>query len=150
MLYLLNKTDLASPEDISKITKLIQTLNPKAKLIETQYSKGDLQEILNTNIFDIQEAALSAGWLLSLKEDNKPHASEADEYGVSSFVYRARVPFHIGRWGRFMDLVSHFSHEWKDMTKDQRVAEQKQQLMDEWYGIILRAKGLILLDSWEG
>jgi G3E family GTPase len=87
---LLNKTDLVEKNALLEITNLIQALNPKAKIIETSYSKVDLNLIINTNAFDMEEAENSAGWLNELQ--NK-HIPETTEYGISSFVYRARQPF---------------------------------------------------------
>ena len=87
---ILNKTDLLSPEAKSQVIGIIRGLNPKAEIIESSFSKVDLHKILNTGRFNIEEAREAAGWL---QDFNAPR-SEADEYGVSSFVYRQRLPFH--------------------------------------------------------
>ncbi|KAL3931453.1 MAG: hypothetical protein SGARI_004203, partial [Bacillariaceae sp.] len=92
---LLNKTDLVdSEEQLEKTKKLIKSLNPNAKLFNTKYSKIDLKHILNTGSFDIIKASSSAGWIQEIrkiKQDvGKEVHGEADEYGVNSFVYRAR------------------------------------------------------------
>ena len=96
---LLNKTDLVSKSLLGKITGLIRKLNPNAKLIPSRFSKVDLGDILNTNSFDFERAAMSPGWLLSMKET---HVPETVEFGIGSFVYRARRPFHPQRLG---DLI---------------------------------------------
>ncbi|KAI9145889.1 CobW/HypB/UreG, nucleotide-binding domain-containing protein [Paraphysoderma sedebokerense] len=98
---LLNKTDLVPSGTIAEIKVVIQTLNPSAKIIETSYSKVDLKKILNTGLFKLEEAATSVGWLKSLSEENEGK-SESAEYGVTSFVYRARNPFHPGRLGELL------------------------------------------------
>lgn len=91
---LLNKTDLVSKQVLGQITGIIGKLNPKAKLLPTKHSKVDLRSILNTASFDFEEASMSPGWLLSMKET---HVPETEEYGIGSFVYRARRPFHPQR-----------------------------------------------------
>jgi G3E family GTPase len=87
---LLNKTDLINQSTQQALTKLIQKLNPDAKIIPTKNSKIDLGEILNTELFDLDQAMTRPGWLQELQ--NK-HIPETEEYGISSFVYRSRKPF---------------------------------------------------------
>ncbi|KAJ3415303.1 hypothetical protein HDV05_005173 [Chytridiales sp. JEL 0842] len=93
---ILNKTDMLrnNKSTLYKIEALIKKLNPKATVLKTNYSKVDLKTILNTGSFNYEEAQEAAGWLQSLKEDAKP---ETEEYGISSFVFRARRPFHSQR-----------------------------------------------------
>ena len=90
-IILLNKLDTCSVEKSSKIRKILHGLNNKAKVIGTTFSAVDLKEILNAGLFNMEDAVTSAGWLRSLKEDMVP---ETEEYGISSFVYRQRRPFH--------------------------------------------------------
>ncbi|CDS02045.1 hypothetical protein, partial [Sporisorium scitamineum] len=91
---LINKCDLVSKEEVDRIRAFIRLLNPDAKIIPTTRSRIDLKEILNTNLFSYEKAALGAGWLKSLNEEIKP---ETEEYGIGSFVYKARRPFHTAR-----------------------------------------------------
>ena len=100
---LINKMDMASSKDVNGCKALIKKLNPNATVIESSYSKIDLSQILNTNKFDLDTAQLSPGWLMSLKET---HVPETEEYGISSFVYRSRRPFHPDRL--FKLLVKYF------------------------------------------
>ena len=93
-IILLNKLDTCSVEKVAKIRNILQGLNNKAQIIGTAYSVVDLNKILNTGLFNMENAVTSAGWLRSLKEDMVP---ETEEYGISSFVYRQRRPFHPGR-----------------------------------------------------
>ncbi|WP_193065014.1 GTP-binding protein [Oceanobacillus oncorhynchi] len=94
---ILNKTDLVKAEDLEKLEKVIRTLQPEAKIIRTQHCKVDLQEIVNTNLFDFEKASESAGWLQELNAGVENHKPETEEYGISSFVYRSRLPFHTER-----------------------------------------------------
>ncbi|MCG8490965.1 MAG: zinc metallochaperone GTPase ZigA [Sneathiellales bacterium] len=89
---LLNKTDLASPENLDTARKVIRSLNPDAKLIETRMAKVDLREILDTGLFDFETAQDHPLWAKELY-GFADHVPETEEYGISSFVYRARRPF---------------------------------------------------------
>lgn len=145
---LLNKTDLVSDEEQVKILQLIKKLNPKAKIVPTQYAKVDLNEILNTGLFDMNEASRSPGWMLSLKDSNIGQvASEADEYGVGSFVYRSRKPFHPKKIAKWVDSILHYANEWRDLPQDVRKeqSDEKYERMRAEYGNILRAKGFCWL-----
>ncbi|YCA13390.1 GTP-binding protein [Bacillus sp. AK128] len=97
---LLNKVDLIKKEDRQELHAVLQKLNPHAKVIDTIQSKIDLGEILNTYLFDFEEASNGAGWI---KELNEEHTPETEEYGISSFVYRRKKPFHPERWKRWLE-----------------------------------------------
>jgi G3E family GTPase len=85
----LNKVDLATPEDIGRVEALLRQLNPRAKIIRTQHGQVALEDILNTGRFDFDQAAGFSEWL-----SGEAHTPETEEYGISSIVYRARRPFH--------------------------------------------------------
>jgi G3E family GTPase len=91
---LLNKVDLVSPEDAKELEGVLKKLNPEAKIIQTTFGQVPLDEILNTHLFDFEKASQAAGWI---KELNEEHTPETEEYGISSFVYRRRRPFHPER-----------------------------------------------------
>jgi G3E family GTPase len=97
---ILNKTDLVSEEDLKLLRAVIRKLNPSAKQIESTYSKIDLKEILNTGLFDFEASSQGAGWI---KELNGVHKSEAEEYGISSTVFRSARPFHPQRLWNFLN-----------------------------------------------
>lgn len=89
----LNKIDLVTDEQVETAKALIESLNPSATVIPAVHGKIDLKAILDTGMFSMEEAEKSRGWLESMREGvNLPHG-ESDEYGVTSFVYRTRVPF---------------------------------------------------------
>ena len=86
-MVLLNKTDLVGKDEINKIKAAVKVLNPKAKVDTTLFSKVELKEVMRTGMFNMEEAEQSAGWLQSMKEELK---TEAEEYGIGNFVYKAR------------------------------------------------------------
>ena len=91
---ILNKVDMLKEDELLKIKGIIRNLNADANIIETNYSKIDIKEIINTNLFDFEKASNAPGWLKELRGEHTP---ETEEYGISSFVYRARKPFHPKR-----------------------------------------------------
>jgi len=93
---LLNKTDLVSKDDLGVLKAAIQKLNPSAKIITSTFSKLPIKEILNTKLFNFEEAEQSAGWIEELNKDN--HTPETEEYGIGSFVFRDKRPFHPQRF----------------------------------------------------
>jgi G3E family GTPase len=90
---LINKTDAVSADELDEIQGIVRALNPKAKVHLTQRSEVPLDSVLDTGLFAMAEAEQSKGWLDSLGG----HTPETEEYGISSFVYRARRPFHPQR-----------------------------------------------------
>lgn len=68
---IVNKIDEISEEDRKKVLEVVRTLQPEAKLIETNYSKVDLADVLDTNRFDIEKAFSSAGWIHAMENEEK-------------------------------------------------------------------------------
>ena len=74
---ILNKSDLVTKDEISILNTIIKKLNPSAKIIESTFSKIDINEIINTGQFNFEEAEQSAGWLEELsKDEHKPETEE--------------------------------------------------------------------------
>jgi G3E family GTPase len=96
----LNKADLVKAEDLHELKGVLHKLNPGARIIESVHSQIELKEILNTNLFDFEEASHGAGWI---KELNEEHVPETEEYGITSFVYRRKRPFHPERWTKWLE-----------------------------------------------
>ena len=96
----LNKTDLISKEHLGILKATIKKLNPSAKIIESSYSKIAAKEILNTGLFDFEEAEQSAGWIEELNKVE--HTPETEEYGISSFVFRNKKPFNPERFWNYI------------------------------------------------
>ncbi|RID82633.1 GTP-binding protein [Peribacillus asahii] len=90
----LNKLDLVSKEATKELKAVIYALNPSVEIIGTEHSKVSLSKVLDTQLFDFEEASQGAGWI---KELNEEHTPETEEFGIASFVYRRQKPFHPGR-----------------------------------------------------
>lgn len=123
-LVLLNKASEVSEEDLSHIRSIIRTLQPEARIIECDYADVDLGLLVNTRLFSFHHVAVSAGWIrelnrpLSRIEEDEAHFhehehehhhhhhdtehGEADEYGISTFVYCRRKPFDMNRFDYFI------------------------------------------------
>jgi G3E family GTPase len=97
---ILNKTDLVTAEHLGILKATIHKLNPSARIIESSYSKVAPKDILNTGLFNFEEAEQSAGWIEELKKDK--HTPETEEYGISSFVYRSKKPFDPKRFWHYV------------------------------------------------
>ncbi|UAT29683.1 GTP-binding protein [Bacillus badius] len=114
---ILNKTDLVKREEALELQAVLKKLNPQADIISTAHAEISLDQVLDTKLFDFEEASQSAGWI---KELNNEHIPETEEYNLSSFVYRRQLPFHPER---FMDWL------------------------ENWPEDVVRAKGFIWLAS---
>ncbi|WP_299512079.1 GTP-binding protein [uncultured Rummeliibacillus sp.] len=104
---ILNKCDLVSAIELQKLEKIIRKLQPEAKIIRTINGKIDPKEIINTGKFDFERVANSAGWLKELQLGHENHTPETEEYGISSFTYTRKIPFHPVRfkeWSEHMPL----------------------------------------------
>ncbi len=97
----LNKTDLVDAPSLGLLQAAIKKLNPGAKIIATSFSKVDPNELLNTQLFDFEEAQNSAGWQKEL--EGGVHTPETEEYGISSFVFRNQKPFHPSRLWKYLN-----------------------------------------------
>ncbi|SEL63845.1 GTPase, G3E family [Aquimarina amphilecti] len=97
---LLNKVDLVTESELRNLYDIIHKLNPNAQVIPTQNSQINLNEVIDTGLFDFDEAEASAGWIQELENE---HIPETEEYGIGSFVYRKRSPFHPQR---FLDFAT--------------------------------------------
>lgn len=130
----LNKVDSVTEEELNKVKAVIRALQPVAKIIETNYSKVDVKEIIDTNNFDFEKASTSAAWVKELERDdneneenddkhhhhehneeekNENHShghhhhhdeGEAEEYGIGTFVYARRKPFNRNKFEEFVNL----------------------------------------------
>ncbi len=89
-----SKPDLVAPDDLERVAGLVRRLNPRARLVVAEHGDVPLDAVLDTGLFDEEEAATAPGWV---RELNGEHTPETEAYGISSFVYRHRWPFHPKR-----------------------------------------------------
>lgn len=122
-IIILNKTDLVTEYQLGELKAIIKSLNPVAKIIESSFGKVPTSQILKTGLFDYEKAENSAGWIQELENRNKgiTHTPETEEYGISSFVFRDKRPFHPERFWNYIG--------------------------EEWHVGIIRSKGLFWMAS---
>ena len=97
---IINKIDLVSEDQLEELRAIIHKLNPEASIIITEKSKVVLESVLNTGLFDYEKAEASAGWLKELENE---HVPETEEYGIGSFVFRSKKPFHPERFLNYLN-----------------------------------------------
>lgn len=107
---ILNKLDLVSDRELETVKAIIRGLNAKAKIIETTNSNVDMNEVMDTGLFDLEEAQEHPLWAQELYNPNQ-HIPETEEYGITSFVYRARHPFDPAK------IHSFFNQEWPGVVR---------------------------------
>ena len=117
----LNKASEVSKEELNEIKAVIRSIQPKAMIIETNYSKVDINKILDTNLFDLESTSMTAGWVEALEHhhehEHEEESGEALEYGIETFVYSRRSPMNRKLF-----------YEWLD---------------EDWDKSIIRTKGMV-------
>jgi G3E family GTPase len=103
-----NKSDLVTENEMSQLVSILRSLNRSARIETASYGRVPLPAVLDTGLFDFQRAAEAPGWLRELRGE---HVPETVEYGITSFVYRARRPFHPQR---FWNLIH---SEWEGVLR---------------------------------
>jgi G3E family GTPase len=96
---LVSKTDLAPSEDVSRLEAILKTLNTHAQIIPIANGNVDVDAVLSTGRFDFERAQQAPGWLAEMRGE---HVPETEEYGISSFSYQARRPFHPEKFFAFL------------------------------------------------
>lgn len=122
-IIVLNKVNEIKEEELKQVKAVIKKLQPTAKIIETNYSKVEVKEIMDTNNFDFEKVSTSAGWIKELENDTEhdedkreyeehhehhhhhhhenEEEGEAEEYGISTFVYTSRKAFNEQKFNDF-------------------------------------------------
>ena len=96
-----NKASAVSTEQLAVVRKLIASLNAGARIVTCDYGKVPLDVLLDTGLYDEEEAARHPLWAKELY-GYADHQPETEEYGIESFVYRARQPFDPGKFHTFL------------------------------------------------
>ncbi len=96
---IISKSDLITPEQLAELKGILTGLNPVAEQILSDHGQVPLDSLLNTNSFSFERAKQDPGWL---KEMRGEHIPETEEYGISSFSYQARRPFHPQKFYDFL------------------------------------------------
>lgn len=114
-IIILNKVDELSKEELGSVKAVIKSIQPRAKIIETNYSKVDIKEILDTKLFDLEASTMTAGWIEALENpEEEEESEEVLEYGISTFVYYRRSPFKRKMF-----------YEWLDTKWDKSIIRSK-------------------------
>ncbi len=103
-----SKPDLVSADELGEVVALLRRLNPTARVRIAERGRVPIEDVLDTGLFDPDGATASPGWAAALSDDRAP---ETDEYGIGSFVYRSRWPFHPGR------LAAALGEEWPGVLR---------------------------------
>ena len=121
-IVLLNKASEVSAEELLRIRKVVRALQPRARILECDYGDIELENILNTGLFDFEKVATSATWIQEIEkrgdelEDEHEHhhhhdhehhhhdheGGEVEEYGIGTYVYYARKPMDLNRFDWFV------------------------------------------------
>jgi G3E family GTPase len=97
---LVSKTDLVDEQTLGKVVGVLKTLNTEARVIPIDNGAVALEHVMGTGLFDMEKAQHSPGWIKELMGE---HVPETEEYGISSFVYKARRPFHPERFWKVIN-----------------------------------------------
>ncbi|KAH9832821.1 dopamine-responsive protein [Teratosphaeria destructans] len=136
----LNKVDMVDAKTRKRIRDLIEKLNHRAKVIETNYSKVDVKEIVNTGMFDLERAQTGYGWLqdlhaMTLRQVNGKNMvtpkPETEEYNVRNFVYTRQRPFHPRRLFALIYDKFILQHEADEEEEDEDAEMQDEENDDE-------------------
>ena len=98
----LNKIGTATQDQGDAARKIVVALNPDARIIEADFGKVEPRAVLGTGLFDFLKAEQHPLWFKELYGFGD-HVPETEEYGIRSFVYRARRPFEPAAFKRFLD-----------------------------------------------
>mmetsp|Transcript_29044 Transcript_29044/g.81252 ORF Transcript_29044/g.81252 Transcript_29044/m.81252 type:complete len:555 (+) Transcript_29044:129-1793(+) len=100
----LNKTDLITEETLQRLRCAVAALNKGALVLQSMHSEIDVTQVLNTGRFDPVTTVNGIGWLRSLRETK--------DFGINSFIYRRRRPFHPRRFADLMEANFYFDDDW--------------------------------------
>lgn len=128
----LNKVDRLDTEERRTANALVRALNPTAHIVDASWGRVALGSILDTGLFDFEKAQQAPGWARELRGEHTP---ETEAYGIRSFVYRARRPFHPAR---FMKLLN---SEWPGVVRSKGFFWLATR--NDWVGELSSAGGML-------
>ena len=96
---LISKTDLIADTELERLKGILKTLNTEAVQIPIKNGQVPIRQVLATGKFSFEKAQLAPGWLKELRGE---HVPETEEFGISSFVFTARRPFHPQKFYDFL------------------------------------------------
>ena len=102
---LISKTDLVAAAEVERLVAILQSLNTRARIIPITQGQVNIEEVLDTGLFDFEQAQKAPGWLAEMRGE---HVPETEEYGISSFTYVARRPFHPEKFYQFLHATQAF------------------------------------------
>ena len=117
---ILNKTDLMTAEERKSIRNLISKMNPRAHVVEASYGRVPCKAVLATGAFELGEAEKHEMWLKEARTGE--HKPESEEYGVGSFVFKARRPFHPQRLWDAMKAIESKSQPFERVVRGKGMA----------------------------
>jgi G3E family GTPase len=98
---IVNKAGAVSPDQLAIVKKLVASLNADARIVTADFGRVPLDTVLGTGLFDEDKAAQHPLWAKELY-GYATHQPETEEYGIESFVYRARQPFDPAKLDAFL------------------------------------------------
>ena len=104
---LISKTDLVNESDIHRLIAILKALNTNARIIPMSHGDVDIDEVLNTGLFDFERASQAPGWLQEMRGE---HVPETEEYNIASFSFSARRPFHPQKFFDFLHGTEKFGN----------------------------------------
>ena len=102
---LISKIDLVDQSDLHKLKGILRSLNTTAKIIPITKGQVEIDDVLNTGLFNFDKAQEAPGWLKEMRGDHTP---ETEEYGISSFTFVARRPFYPDKFYEFVHNINKF------------------------------------------
>ena len=102
---LISKIDLVDQSDLHKLKGILRSLNTTAKIIPITKGQVEIDDVLNTGLYNFDKAQEAPGWLKEMRGDHTP---ETEEYGISSFTFVARRPFYPDKFYEFVHNTNKF------------------------------------------
>ena len=115
-IIVINKSDLISEQELLKLVSVIRSLNTDARIITTSHGEINISDIVNTWLFDYEQASQAPLWVKEMEWGwHAHHTPETEEYGISSFIYTRYQPFDMKRLTILkMDGISNQARTWNE------------------------------------